>query len=668
MRKNIFLTLVAVIVCYGVIFPQKGVEVIMPTPISNVITEIVVLDKTTAWAAGNLGTVLRTTDAGLTWQTLRSGENLWINSIAAIDANRAWVTGPDEFLTSTTDGGKTWKDEKIGKIEFFSKVQFVDAQNGFVGGAAILTEDQAEGIFQLYATTDGGKTWKERNASLGFNPLEVEFTSVNTGFAIDKFEPITGKDKFLRTTDGGKTWEAVKEMANMFIQSMTFPDTKTGYIVVEEPLNTKENPTSNFRLFKTVDGGNSWKSTPFQDKPFTGEDKMPQYVYFKDSEHGWLIKSNQYVSPFGIELLKTVDGGKTWQKSFSDGEKALQLAAFFDNNTGVFLSGFWSDSPIVFRTTDGGKTYNQLIKGNDLHFHTFQVVDPQSIFALGENGVVKSTDGGKNWTEVVNAKGTFFDRIQFFNKKEAVATCFDDAGKVSIFSSTDGGTSWKDSKAEFADFPQKLVFIDLKTAFMLTMDDKTRKVLRSDDAGKTWKELLFDTSPSGQFSDLFFIDKNTGWMTGEAILPGAKKNGGMVSFIKKTTDGGASWSETYLNDQVFPNILNFLDQENGWYVSTINDTSLVLHKTSDGGKKWVSTILGPAYELYENIQFQDPMNGWLIKSYASPHSPSFIHRTKDGGKTWELYKTVNKIERLQFIDKNTIYGGGYSNLIKITVE
>ncbi|MBK7868093.1 MAG: hypothetical protein IPJ75_14575 [Ignavibacteriales bacterium] len=149
MRKNIFSILMALLILSKVILPQKGVEVLQPSPIANIITDLVILNKTTAWASGTLGSVMRTTDAGQSWQTLRAGEDVWLNSIAAVDLNNVWVLGQDSILTSTSDGGKTWKNEKIGKIKYFSKVQFVDAQNGFVAGSAILTMDQEEAIYQL---------------------------------------------------------------------------------------------------------------------------------------------------------------------------------------------------------------------------------------------------------------------------------------------------------------------------------------------------------------------------------------------------------------------------------------------------------------------------------------------------------------------------------------
>lgn len=666
MQKNISLLILSFLIGSGVIRPQKGFEVIMPSPIANIITDLVILNKTTAWATGTLGSVMRTTDAGINWQTLKTGEDIWLSSIAAVDVEKAWATGPDENLISTTDGGKTWKTEKIGKIKFFSKVQFIDSQNGFVAGSAILSDDQAEGIYQLYVTSDGGKTWQMRNSSLGFSPLEVHFTNLNDGYAIERYDVVTGKDKLLKTTNGGKNWEIVKEMSNIVISNMTFPDEKNGYVITEILEPAGSSVVSRIVIFKTVDGGKSWNSSKFYDISADIKGQMIFSINFQNSNTGWVLLSGGLDGPIYTDLYRTVDGGKTWQKSYSHKESGFAKVAFFDDKTGLVLPAFWDLMPKIYRSTDGGNTFNQIVKGIDLHFNAFYFIDSKKGFATDVNGLVKTTDGGKSWILVSAMKASYFEKIKFFNDKEGVAICYDDAGSTFVLSTTDGGEKWKNLKVQFHGFPQKMTFLNLQTCYAFSLEVDKRILKKSDDGGKTWKELLVDSAPEGQFNDLFFIDENTGWMMGDVILPGAKKNGGLVSYIKKTTDGGASWSETYLNDQTFPSNIKFLDQKHGWYTSSVNDTSYALWRTTDGGEKWESSILSNTQDITEGIHFIDPNNGWMLKAYGAPLSPSFVYRSKDGGKTWEFEKLVNKVESLQFLEDKTIFGGGYNNLIKIT--
>ena len=668
MRKNIFLLLIAFIIISGTILPQKGVEVICPTPTANIITDVLVIDKTTAFASATLGTVMKTSDAGLTWQTLKTGEDIWYNSISVVGNDHIWVTGPNEFLVSSHDGGKTWKSEKIGKIAYFYKVQFFDAKNGVVAGAAILSENQTEAIYQMYVTADGGKTWKLQNSSLGFFPMEMYFTSAKEGYTIVKNDEKTGKDRFVKTVDGGKTWKDVKEFANANLSTMSFPDAKNGFVIAEVPSSKGGSPAAKLVIFSTADGGKSWKQSDFPAEVAGNQYKESHVVYFKTPKTGWVIKANEVEGPMENQVFKTEDGGKTWSKIYTSDETGVNRIAFFDENTGLFMPGFWFMEPKIFRTTDGGKTFDQLVKGKELHFNAFHFFDAKTGIAFSDGSIVKTTDGGKSWNVVKKVEATIFDRLQFFNPKEGIATGYDDAGAVFLFTTTDGGENWTSIKLDSQAYLMNMNFVDLKTFYALTMGENSRSVVRSDDGGKTWKEVMIDTSPEGQLYDLFFLDKNNGWVSGINLLPGATKNNGMVAFLKNTTDGGLTWSENWLDDQGYPSTIQFLDKDHGWYTSILNDTSYVLWRTTNGGKTWDKSFLAGTQDIIEEIQFRDPMNGWMLKAYGAPMSPSFVYRTKDGGKTWSEFGTVNKIEKLQFIDGKTAFGGGWFNLMKFTVD
>ena len=73
-----------------------------------------VVSSSVVWASGSLGTVLRTTNGGATWQSVGppGTSNLQFRDIEAFDANTALIlsigTGTDSRIYRTTDGGQTW--------------------------------------------------------------------------------------------------------------------------------------------------------------------------------------------------------------------------------------------------------------------------------------------------------------------------------------------------------------------------------------------------------------------------------------------------------------------------------------------------------------------------------------------------------------------------------
>jgi photosystem II stability/assembly factor-like uncharacterized protein len=84
--------------------------------------------------------ILRTTDGGASWVRLPptstdpflSKQPLF--GVAAVDARTAWAAGNDGVLLGTTDGGATWDVQDSRGVDPLSAVVFVDAFNGWVVG------------------------------------------------------------------------------------------------------------------------------------------------------------------------------------------------------------------------------------------------------------------------------------------------------------------------------------------------------------------------------------------------------------------------------------------------------------------------------------------------------------------------------------------------------
>ncbi|MEO6095344.1 MAG: YCF48-related protein [Fibrobacteria bacterium] len=107
-----------------------------------------------------------------------------------------YAVGENGTILKTTDGGVTWKPQASGSEEDFADVFFLNANLGWVVGGF-----SSPAIFK---TADGGATWTEYKGSYGSFPYgslnSVVFTDANTGFAV-------GINFFLTTTDGGVTWK-----------------------------------------------------------------------------------------------------------------------------------------------------------------------------------------------------------------------------------------------------------------------------------------------------------------------------------------------------------------------------------------------------------------------------------------------------------------------------
>ena len=157
------------------------------------LTDVTMLDSTTAVVVGYNGVILRTTNAGQTWVMIDSGGGIRWNAVAFGNARNGFAVGDGMAGARTTDGGETWYYWFYsGTINLLSVA--------YAGENVIFTTDDSGWVRR---SLDGGNKW---NASrlLDNGPLRcVFFTNAAydyyTGYAITPWSAF-------KTTDTGQTW------------------------------------------------------------------------------------------------------------------------------------------------------------------------------------------------------------------------------------------------------------------------------------------------------------------------------------------------------------------------------------------------------------------------------------------------------------------------------
>ena len=226
------------------------------------------VDDRVVWASGSGGTVLRTTNAGTTWERIvvEGADDCDFRDVQAFDAERALllVAGTPARIYRTQDGGKSWSvvhaDERKGA--FFDAFAFWDAKRGVAFG------DPIDGVFTILRTTDGGASWQQVAADRLPAPLEDEaaFAASGTCVAVAGKElafVATTRGRVLRSEDGGATWRAhmtpldARE-ASSGAFSMLMLDEERG-VVVGGDYAKPERVAINAAF--TRDGGKSWTAS-----------------------------------------------------------------------------------------------------------------------------------------------------------------------------------------------------------------------------------------------------------------------------------------------------------------------------------------------------------------------------------------------------------------------
>jgi photosystem II stability/assembly factor-like uncharacterized protein len=115
-------------------------------------------DETTAWIAGEFGSILKTQDGGKTWTQQTSGVEGTLFGIHFSDLNRGIAVGIDSVILATEDGGATWRPVQSPFQErAFYDVRVSGSTGWIVGGQGT-----------LLVSSDGGKEWREFPTPIGF--------------------------------------------------------------------------------------------------------------------------------------------------------------------------------------------------------------------------------------------------------------------------------------------------------------------------------------------------------------------------------------------------------------------------------------------------------------------------------------------------------------------
>ncbi|HZI19294.1 MAG TPA: hypothetical protein VEY09_11935 [Pyrinomonadaceae bacterium] len=279
-----------------------------------------------AWASGDRGTYLRTTDGGKTWRAgvVPGAEALDFRDVDAFDERTAYLLaigeGERSRVYKTTDGGRTWRLQFTNQHPsgFFDCMAFWDRRRG------LAVSDPVGGRFLIITTEDGGRTWRESPAS-GMPPaLEGEgaFAASGTCVAVRGERNAwfgtggPGGARVFRTTDGGRTWKvsmtplAHGKSAGVF--SLAFITPESGVAVGGD--YTKEGEATASAAF-TRDGGRTWR---LADGPPRGY--RSGLALFGNTPAAPLIA----VGPSGADL--TLDGGQNWRQVGYRGFHAVSFA------------------------------------------------------------------------------------------------------------------------------------------------------------------------------------------------------------------------------------------------------------------------------------------------------------------------------------------------------
>ena len=156
------------------------------------------------WAVGGDGTVATSMDGGSTWTTLPAAAAEDLTAVAAPTGQTVVLAGKAGTLLTSTDAGVSWRPSGVTTDDLLC-LAFVDGAHGWAGGGATFGETRAE----VFRTLDGGLTWDETDLPVWGRVRDLCFASERVGWAAVEDWGVDGdrpQGAILATADGGETW------------------------------------------------------------------------------------------------------------------------------------------------------------------------------------------------------------------------------------------------------------------------------------------------------------------------------------------------------------------------------------------------------------------------------------------------------------------------------
>ena len=424
-------------------------------------------------------------------------------------------------------------------------------------------------------------------------------------------------------------------------------------------------------VFKSVDGGKTWQPSNQGITTRAGEtgEIIPIFCLTIDQNNPNIVWAGTQ-SQRGI--FKSTDRGKTWvEMDAGIIEKALILRGFTVDprsseivyTAGEVSSWEWNNNQqkmgiefdltkgVVYKTTNGGKSWQKIWEGNNLARYIW--IDPRNadvIYAStgifdreaansdptthtpGGVGVIKSIDGGKTWKEINQGLDNLYVGSLFMhptNPNILLAGVGNNSymQHAGVYLTTDGGASWKQTLDAYV-----ITSVEISTSNPdIAYAGSFGEFYRSQDGGNTWQKVSPPDSGWGPPGILGGqpIDLQADPRSPDRLFANAYGGGNFLS-----EDGGKTWvdaSQGYTGSMV-RDIL--VDPTSPAHVIAAARSGIF--SSWNSGQNW-SGLANPPYVVNDwHTLSMDPRDPQKI--LADITCEKIIVYTRDGGTTW---KNVN---------------------------
>ena len=454
-----------------------------------------------------------------------------------------------------------------------------------------------------------------------------------------------------KTMDGGSNWKNIsdKYFGGSIGSVAVAPSDNTILYAGEGESTLRGNVSEGFGIWRTDDGGRSWKNLGLKDTRHI----IKIVIHPKNPDIVWVAAIGHL---FGANddrgIYKTMDGGKTWKKVlYVNNQTGCSDLIMEPGNPSVLYAGTWriqrtpyslesgGDGGGIWKSIDGGETWKNISANKGLPKGLWGITgitvapsNTDKIYAIIENkdgGLFVSTDAGETWTlqssdNSIRQRAWYYSKIFIDPKNENTVYALN----VNFLKSVDGGKTFKNINTPHGDHHD--LWIDPEDGRrMIIADDGGAQI--SFDGGDNFSTYL--NQPTAQFYRVS-TDNHYPYR-----ILGAQQDNSTVRILSQS-DGGQITQDDWQNtagaesgyvvaDPLNPDVV-YGGNYSG-YLSRLD------HKTGENRavSVWPDDPLGGGADV-SKYRFQ-----WNFPIFFSPHNPkklyaggNLLFATENEGASW----------------------------------
>ncbi len=346
------------------------------------------------------------------------------------------------------------------------------------------------------------------------------------------------------------------------------------------------------------------------------------------------MKATRFCTLLALLLMaRGVTKAQQWKELQTGVTEDLYGVCCIDTNM-VFVCG---QNGVILKTEDGGNSWQEKYRQSGYHWYKIKFVDSNVGFSFGRDNnykgkLLKTIDGGETWMDM----GCPFNAYNYLSPSSCDLFLVDTdtlyVASDQLMKSTDGGNSFSQLEIEWLNSTQDL-YIEGNVGYIvwgMAGDFQGTHIAKTTDYGSSWEEFLsFDSEVEG-IEKVLFHDKDH-----VSIFGGFGYDENELSYEYneiRTDDGFATyeWLQTEnLPMGLWPVItgISFSDLQHGIIVYLLEGiqgfypTGIITYQTQDGGNTWMEldalicsgNVSYAGISSYESVYYLTSRNGGVYK-------------------------------------------------------